>query len=228
MKYIPIIALAIMFGFVGCSPFKSIVLDPQSVINGKIVRPDYSNVDQSGVMQHQVIKGWLANTTSRKVAVTCTHSNPSVNARVWFVDRDGTKVYYTVTGVFKVIAPGVGTSGCDITVLTLDSPIDRRFTAYNYAASVKRMDWVNVVNRYGRIINANIVCGPNSPTASLSGKTEKLIPGDSGLPWFNLNNEVVGHTTLGDKGFGPVYSHPEVLGKFKEALAAAEKYAESF
>jgi hypothetical protein len=221
MKYI---AACIMIGLlsVGCP----LVLDLQSVVHGKLVRPDVK-VDQSGVMQHQTIKGWLANTPSRRVAVTCSHANPAVNARVWFVDKTGDKTYYTVTGTFKVIAPGPGSQGCDITVLSLDRPVDPRFTAYNYATSVKRMDWVNVVNRYGRIISANIVCGPDSPAASLSGQTEKLIPGDSGLPWFNLANQVVGHTTLGDKGFGPVYSHPLILGKLQEALAAAEKHVES-
>ena len=214
------------------------VLLPDTIFTGNVVRPDTSSLDLSGVMQSRYSKGWLVNTPSRRVAVTCTHSNPSVGTDVWFVDSLGNKEHRTIVNVNTIrlsvhdgkpvpLDFSKGTIfdhfyASDITVVLLDQSAPSFVHAYDYATSVGSGSWVEVVNQKAVVINGLLYFTSDCSTAVVKYGTQKLIPGDSGLPWFNTKNQVISHSTGGDMGYGTIYSHPLILDTFKNTINITE------
>jgi len=214
------------------------VLLPDTIFTGNVVRPDTSAIDLSGVMQSRYSKGWLVNTPSRRVAITCTHSNPSIGTDVWFVDSLGHKEHRIIINVHTLrLSVHAGKPipmdfsqgtifdhfyASDITVVILDQPAPAFAHAYTYDMNTSSGSWVNVVNQKGAIINGLLYFTSDCSMAVVKYGTQQVIPGDSGLPWFNVKNQVISHSTGGIMGYGTVYSHPLILDAFKSAIDTAE------
>ena len=197
-------------------------------------RPDTSQIDTSGAMFHYCSKGWLADTPSRRVAVTCTHSNPSAGITVTFgaqaISRKVIRTYpvrvpITPDGsvptdfsrvIFEHFFAG------DVTVLVLDEAVPQGIRAYQLAASVKDGEWVMPLDQNHVTGTAQINLHGSDLMATLRNKSHAPIGGDSGLPWFNARNEVVSHWTAGATGYGPVYSNPLMSGVLRATLNEAE------
>ena len=201
----------------------------------RATQPSGTAVDISGVLLQRFAGGWLVNTPSRRVAVTCTHSNPSIPMDVWFVDN-GVRYTYAVV---KVLPLNISVDGSpigspnesnffngDVTVLVLGQQVDRKFTAYDYASGVSTGAQVDVVNQQKGIVSGKFVFNGSGVMATLSNATGHFAAGDSGMPWFDQHNRVIGHTVFGDRGFGCIYSSARMFNKLNELIAQAELSAQ--
>ena len=202
-------------------------------------KPNPQKIDTTGVMYHKWSKGWLVNTPSRQVAITSTHSNPSVGTQVSFTDNTGAKHERVIVNTFPVYLPikenesiPVDFTGNlfnhffagDITVVVLDSPLPSTVKAYNPAYKTKHKSWVMLYNQEKQLIPAQIIVKENNIIGTTTTYQYGLKPGDSGLPWFNDKNEVVSHTITGEIGYGTVYGHESVRDDLGWFIQIAEDY----
>ena len=203
--------------------------------------PPKVKINQSGIAYHYYSKGWLVNTPSRKVVLTCTHSNPSAGISLNFKSQDGEDIERTVSKVFKVSASvnegqplEEKRSGdifhhffeSDATLLVLNEPVPLNIKAYDFAGNFEDEEWIFVVNQEGKIITGKLDLSKGTSVASIKNGSKGLIGGDSGLPWFNRKGKVLSHSTGGHKGYGSLYSHKLIKSELFGVLSQAEKYAQ--
>ena len=182
-----------------------------------------TKINSSGVLKYHWSKGWLVNTPSRRVALTCSHSNPSTGTKIGFEDERGVMTYRQVAKVFKVVSKDGSENDVSVLLLTEDAP--PWAMAYEYAPKVKNGEEVRVLNQFGQIITGNVKFTPDSAVCDLDNPSGKIIAGDSGLPWFNSKGQIVSHNKAAAEGFyifGPLYSSPIIFSSFLEKIQEAE------
>jgi len=195
-------------------------------------------LDISGVMVVPHSKGWLVNTPSRRIVVTCTHSNPTFNTVVGFVDSNNENVYRKVVKTSRIaIQPYKKMEldlsvplyenfyTIDITVCLIDTEAPMFASAYNIASSVNEKEWGYSINK--RTEYDSFVIAKNKNNRVLSRKRFDILAeqGDSGLPWFNSQNEVFSHYTLAWGGYGPDYTDQVINAALIAAINELEQAA---
>ena len=177
--------------------------------------------DTSGVLNYGWSKGWLVDTPSRRVCVTCSHSNPRPGIVVGFPNGDKR----TVLGVFPVIADmAPGQAGCDVSIITLTEPAPITAAAYQIAAP-KNGSKIWILTQRGDFVTATLAFDRSSACGVAEKKSEDIIAGDSGLPWFDSSGNVLTHNYRSaryNETFGPLYGHKNLIAAFKETVEKAE------
>lgn len=206
-----------------------------TVVHGDKIA-DFKHIDSSGVLNEQVVKGWLFNSPSRRVVVMAAHTGPTYGTPLTIVDNSGVrhnfKLVYVKRLDLQVIKNRPPTPfsqedlfAGDTSIGILDRPAPNHLMGYNLAKSVKNSELVASIHQdllfsYGRLVTRT-----SSAMLSRRDGDRLVIPGDSGLPWFNVKNEVVTHNTLGNDGHGPSYTHILINKELKSELDNVEKIA---
>jgi rare lipoprotein A len=110
----------------------------------------------------------------------------------------------------------------DITIGVLDRPAPANLKAYDIASKVIEKEWIAVQNQEFLISMGRLITREGAAIASLKNSDIIMIAGDSGLPWFNKENEIVSHNTLGGDGHGPLYCHLFIDKQLKNELKSVE------
>lgn len=203
---------------------------------GDIKRPtDTSWLDVSGVMVVPHSKGWLLDSPSRRVVFTCTHSNPAPGTIVGFYNNGDEIIYRKIVQVIRINAQPYKKQvldlstptyenffTSDISVCLLDETLPETVTSYKLAAKSTEREWYYNINK--RNERDVFIISRNSNNRVIVRKTFRIMAeqGDSGLPWFNSNNEVISHTTLAYAGYGPDYTDRAIRIAIDSAVAELE------
>jgi len=160
-------------------------------------------------------KGWVA---SDDKVVLVEHANPRKGNVIYCIDPEGKKHNRTITEIEFIKSPsGVRT---DTAVATVDSPWPDSIERYEIAEKRPGAWWVT---HNGLRLSARNLSPQSIGTEKLIGSTGNannyLVQGESGLPWFNFNGQVVSHTTQIDFGIGPNYAHPTIRPLLIEAIS---------
>jgi hypothetical protein len=198
---------------------------------GKIA--DFKNLDVTGVATEQSVKGWLYNSPSRRLVVVSAHTGPRVGSKVTMIDASGIRHTFTFVDVeypiFQVIKDRPPTPmliddlfAGDITIGVLDRPAPDNIKAYNIAKFVRNKEPVTVIHQDFEHSVGRLFTRTSDAVLSVENSDKLLTAGDSGLPWFNLKNEVVSHNTLGNYPHGPSYSHVFIYKQLVKELQIVE------
>lgn len=231
MKWYSILLVFISWVLVSCGNL-------QQLTTGNFKRPtDPSWLDISGVMVIPHSKGWLLDSSSRRVVFTCTHSNPAPGTVVGFYSEDDITVYRKIVRVERVdVQPyknrilDISTPTydnfftSDISVCLVDEAIPETVTAYKLATKSTETEWYYNINKRNELDVFTI--SRNSNNRILFRKSFRIMAekGDSGLPWFNSKNEVISHTTLAYAGYGPDYTDSAIRAAIDKAVAELEGF----
>ena len=217
MKTQLLIALTIA-GLFGCSSHNNSTPATTATSNiSGVVWSDWAGSTYVGAKQGW-IKGWVASSNK---AVVCKHSFPAKGAAIYAFDNAGARVDRTISAVnYLTIDTGNDerTFKGDIAVVTVDPPWPANMVIYQIATT-KPAEW-NIMRQDQTLVPR---AGINSatPRGWLEGShyaSNYLTEGDSGLPWFNSQWQVVSHSTRGGWGEGPDYSSPYVRPLLIQAL----------
>jgi hypothetical protein len=198
---------------------------------------DFHRLDTSGVCTEREVKGWLYDSPSRRIVVVSAHTGPVIGSPVTMIDPSGVRHHFKLADVrypiFQVIKDRKPTPmqpddlfAGDITIGVLDRPAPAGLKAYRLASKTVEREWIAVQNQELMISMGRLITREGAAIASLKDSEIVMIPGDSGLPWFNGRNEVVSHNTLGGDGHGPLYSHLFLQKKLGNELDALENTLE--
>jgi hypothetical protein len=230
MKTILFIFFAILLS--SCS---DVIINKHSIMSGNYVKPNVEKFDVSGVLTKPHCKGWLYNSPSRRIIFTCTHAGPVIGSVVGFNGPDGyverkiVKVYKLNVSMVRDVPLGTPTTdnllNSDTSVCILDKPMPIEHKAYSLAHKVKDGDWVITYHQDNTLSVAHLNTNSNSAILNRVSVDRIIRPGDSGLPWFSEKGDVISHTTLVDRGFGPHYTHPAMTPDLYRILDEAEEYA---
>jgi hypothetical protein len=205
---------------------------------GDFKRPTNTSwLDISGVMVVPHSKGWLLDSSSRRVVFTCTHSNPAPGTIVGFYNNGDEILYRKIVQVirinaqpYKKIELDLSTPTyenfftSDISVCLIDETLPETVTSYKIAAKSTEREWYYNINKRNEFDVFTI--SRNSNNRVLVRKTFAIMTeqGDSGLPWFNSNNEVISHTTLAYAGYGPDYTDIAIRTAIDSAVTELEGF----
>jgi hypothetical protein len=194
---------------------------------------DFHRLDTSGVCTERETKGWLYNSPSRRIVVVSAHTGPVIGSPVTMIDPSGVRHHFKLVDVrypiFQVIKDRKPTPmqpddlfAGDITIGVLDRPAPTNLKAYDLASKVIEGELIAVQNQELLISMGRLITREGAAITSLKDSEIVMIPGDSGLPWFNGRNEVVSHNTLGGDGHGPLYSHLFIKKQLQNELNKIE------
>lgn len=221
---------------VGCD----VVIRPETILNGKISRPKIEKLDDSGVLYQGLTKGALVDTPSRQIIVTCTHTGSRKGSSVYFRDQNGEFTEIKLQKVFAVEFPVYDPIqyifdkdynkpeydnfyNSDVTVGVLVEPAPTWAKAYPIAKSLKKGEWCYSTHQDFQLDTFIAMIKKDIALVERNSYTKLVIPGDSGLPWFNLNNELIATTTLTSDGTAACYAHPLMQKELLAIIQEAEK-----
>lgn len=198
--------------------------------------PDTKTIDVSGVLlsdypylSNGYIKGWAVDCPSRNIAIVARHASPSnypPNNAVYAINRFGFRSDHLIVAVEYPDLPVAATKSeleyrnhGDVAVVRVSPSFSEHVTCYRMARYVEN-NQKSVVMTPGGPSEAFIATSKD-PWLKGRKRSKLLIGGNSGLPWFVWSAgewRVASHTTKGDQGQGPQYTHPDVLDKLQECI----------
>lgn len=189
---------------------------PQPFNPTGIVQSEYRGAVQVAPGQGY-IKGWVP---AADKAVVVGHANPAVGARIYVIDKAGTKHDRTITKLEPITLANGNPARSDTVVATINEPWPDGIAMYQVATARPGVWWVTHADLTRSLRRAPGVSNP--AIAELWGDettgSRPIVPGESGLPWFDFSGYVVSHTTGGNWGVGPDYAHPDFRPQFIDAI----------
>ena len=213
-----------------------VIINKHSIMSCNFKKPDIEHLNFSGVLKEGNHKGWLYDSPSRRVIVTCSHTGPAYGRPVVLIDKNGNSITRQIIKVYKIevsmerdkplTAPiPQNLLNSDTSVCVLDKPVPPEYKAYSLAHKIQDGDWVIAYHQDNTASIAYVATNENTAIVSRSSADRPMLQGDSGLPWFSEHGNVMSHTTLTEKGHGPLYTHPLVRGQLYKYLDEAEEFA---